>query len=89
MKIIYTKVFSSKEGMETLRIMALRGWQQGERVMVFSVEEGIRKDRATFEAVQACHKLALTSGLPEIKGFYGISLEGEFVYLEEETKEEG
>lgn len=84
MNVIHTKVFSSKEEMEELRVLVSKGWQQGQRMMVFSVEEGIRRDQATLEVIKSCHELALTYGLPEIKGLYGISQKGEFVYLKEE-----
>lgn len=83
MNLIHTEVFASKEDVERLKALALRGWSCGDRMMVSSVAEGIQKDEATVEAKEACHQLALSYDLPEIEGLYGISFEGEFVYLEE------
>ena len=77
--MIDTGVKASKEDFEKLKRLARRGWMAGERVMVFSVGEGIRKDGATVDAKKACHQLALDYGLPEIEGYYGIDLDGEFV----------
>ena len=74
-----TGIFASKEDLEKLRNFAEMGWMPGERVMVFSVGEGIRKDEATIDARRMCHKLALQYGLPEIPGYYGIKKDGEFV----------
>lgn len=74
-----TGVFASKSDLEKLVNLVQRGWTQGEPVIVFSVGEGIRKDEATHTAKEVCHKLALEYGLPEIKGFYGIKKDGEFV----------
>jgi len=34
---------------------------------------------AHLDASRACHALALKHGLPEISGYYGIDLSGEFV----------
>lgn len=80
--IIHTKVFSSKEDFEHLKFLVLKGWSQGDSVMVFSVKEGLRKDRLAMAARLACHQLALDYGLPEIEGLYGISEDGEFVRSE-------
>jgi len=62
-----------------LKQLAALGWQDGETVIVFSIGEGIRKDKATVDAERVCHELALKYGLPEIPGRYGIDKEGEFV----------
>lgn len=69
--------------MKELRVLASKGWQAGQRMMVFSVREGVERDEATMVAKKVCHELALTYGLPEIPGLYGISQDGEFIYLEE------
>lgn len=74
-----TGKFATKEDMEKLTRLVTKGWQHGERIMVFSVGEGIRKDQATVDAKKACHQLALDYGLPEIEGYYGITNDGEFV----------
>ena len=75
----HTKKYATKEDLEKLICLIRRGWQHGERVMVFSVGEGIKKDQATVDAKKVCHQLALDYGLPEIEGYYGITKAGEFV----------
>ena len=79
MKVTGTGVKVEKEDFEKLKQLARTGWQQGETMIVFSVEEGIRKDNNTIDAKKACHQLALDYGLPEIQGYYGIDQNGEFV----------
>jgi len=74
-----TKVFAKQEDFNKLLSFARTGWMQGDRVMVFSVGEGIRRDKATVDARKMCHKLALAYGLPEIAGYYGIKKDREFV----------
>jgi len=74
-----TGVFATKGELETLKNIARRGWMNGDRVMVFSVQEGINRDDATCSAKEACHKVALKHGLPEILGYYGIDADGGFV----------
>ena len=74
-----TGTFATKEELQTLKNIARRGWMSGDRVMVFSIQEGINKDNATYSAKEACHRVALKHGLPEIEGFYGIQEDGEFV----------
>lgn len=74
-----TGTFATKEELETLRNITRRGWMNGDRVMVFSIQEGIDRDNATYSAKEACHQVALKHGLPEIEGFYGIRDDGEFV----------
>ena len=51
----------------------------GQRIIVFSVGEGIKRDGKTVDARKACHQLALDYGLPEIQGYYGIDKDREFV----------
>ena len=77
--MIHTKKFIKETDFEILKSFVNRGWQNGETMIVFSCGEGIRKDQATIDAKNMCHKLALDYGLPEIKGLYGITKEGEFV----------
>ena len=74
-----TGVKVTKEDFEKLQRLARRGWLPGETMIVFSVGEGIRKDQGTVDAQKACHQLALDYGLPEIPGYYGIDMNGEFV----------
>ena len=73
-----TGVKVTKEDFEKLMRLIRRGWQPGEPMIVFSIEEGICKDQATIDAYEACYKLALDYGLPEIPGYYGITVDGEF-----------
>lgn len=51
----------------------------GDVVIISSVVQGMRKDQATIDAREACHKVALNHGLPEIQGYYGIHMSREFV----------
>jgi hypothetical protein len=74
-----TGVKVSQEDFDKLVRLSRQGWQPGETMIVFSVDEGIRKDAATVDAQKACHKLARDYGLPEINGYYGIDLDQEFV----------
>jgi hypothetical protein len=74
-----TKV--TPDDLEKLENLARRGWSPGETMIVFSCGEGIRKDQSTVDAQKECHRLALAYGLPEIEGYYGIDLDGEFVTI--------
>lgn len=74
-----TGVFVAKEDLGKLQKLAHKGWQPGQAMITFSVGEGIKRDQATVDVTKACHQLALDYGLPEIKGYYGITLKGEFV----------
>jgi len=74
-----TGKFATKEDTEKMHQLAMRGWMPGEAIMVFSVGDGIRKDKNTVDAQKECHKLALAYGLPEIEGYYGMNKDGEFV----------
>jgi hypothetical protein len=74
-----TGVFATKEEIEELQHLAFRGWRPGDRMIVFSVLEGINRDQATVDARKVCHQVALKHGLPEIEGYYGIKEDGEFV----------
>lgn len=77
--MIHTKVFATKDEIEDLRSLARAGWMPGDRMFVTSVIHGITKDQKTIDAKKACHKVALSHGLPEIEGYYGICENGEFV----------
>ena len=74
-----TGIFATKEDLEKLVRLVSKGWQHGETMIVFSVGEGIRKDQATVDVRKTCHDLALSYGLPDIEGYYGIRNDGEFV----------
>ena len=74
-----TGVKASQEDLEKLTNLARRGWMPGQTMIVFSIGEGIHRDEDTVNAKKECHKLAIAYGLPEITGYYGIDLDGEFV----------
>ena len=74
-----TGVKATKEDFEKLIRLAKCGWLPGETMIAFSVGDGVRKDQATVNAQRVCHQLALNYGLPEITGYYGIDMDGEFV----------
>lgn len=76
-----TGVFATEDEYTDLLNLAKKGWVEGDVVIVSSVIEGIRKDKATRDAKVVCHKLALAHGLPEIQGYYGISKTREFVFI--------
>jgi len=77
--MVNTNIFATKDELADLRSLARAGWQRGDVMMVSSVMEGITKDQKTVDAEKLCHKLAIAHGLPEIKGYYGITNDGEFV----------
>jgi hypothetical protein len=81
MGLIGTGIFAKKEDFEKLQYLVSRGWKPGDVVIVFSVGEGIKKDQATLDARKVCHQLALDYGLPEIRGYYGMGENREFVRL--------
>ena len=68
--------------MERLERAIAAAWKIGQPMFVMSVKEGIQRDQATNDLPKICHQLALDHGLPEIRGYYGITEEGEFVYEE-------
>ena len=74
-----TGVFATKEEIEDLRKLANAGWMPGDVMIVTKVMHGIVKDQKTVDARKTCHRIALSHGLPEIKGYYGIREDGEFV----------
>jgi len=76
-----TGVKMVKEDFEKLQRLARLGWMPGEPMIVFSVEEGFRRDRAVIDALKECHRLALAYGLPEISGYYGLDLDREFIII--------
>ncbi len=74
-----TGIKVTEKDFEKLVEFARRGWMPGDKVMIFSMGEGIRKDQNTMDAKKMCHQLALDYGLPEIEGYYGIDQDREFV----------
>lgn len=74
-------VFATKEELADLRNLAIVGWMPGGTPMISSALEEITKDQKTIDVKKACHMLALSHGLPEITGYYGICEDGEFVSL--------
>ncbi len=82
MGLIGTGVKATPEELAELKRLARMGWRPGDRVMVFSILEGINRDQATVDARKVCHRLALKHGLPEIPGYYGIKKDGEFVRID-------
>jgi hypothetical protein len=74
-----TGVFATNEEKNDLLNLASKGWRTGDVMIVTSVMQGIMKDEATVDARKACHQLAISHGLPEIQGYYGITEEGEFI----------
>ncbi len=75
----HTGVKATDDEVQDLRNLAAQGWRSGDVMIVSSVMEGITKDQRFVDARIACHKLALSHGLPEIEGYYGIANDGEFV----------
>jgi len=80
--MFHTGVKATKDELEDLQRLSGRGWRPGDVMIVTSVMEGITKDQATVDARITCHQLALSHGLPEIQGYYGITNDGEFVRSE-------
>lgn len=76
-----TGIKVTKGDLKKINILVQQGWRPGDRIMVFSVGEGIKKDQKTVDAKKFCHELALNYGLPEIEGYYGITNDGEFVSI--------
>lgn len=74
-----TGIYATKEEFDDLINLTQKGWQHGDIMIVTSVMEGIVKDQRTVDAKKACHKLALSHGLPEIQGYYGIDKSMEFI----------
>jgi hypothetical protein len=76
-----TGVKCSTEELEFLRKLAERAATTP--VIALSIADGLAgrdfASMAHLTAKQACHKLALEHGLPEIPGYYGIDYDGEFV----------
>ena len=75
----HTGVFATKDEIKDLRHLANAGWRNGDVMIVTSVMQGIQRDQKTIDAEKACHALALSHGLPEIEGYYGITEDGEFI----------
>lgn len=78
-----TNVFASEKETEELKQLASRASQTP--VMALSVADGLSGNdfasRARKSAQERCHEIALSHGLPEIQGFYGINKEGEFLIV--------
>lgn len=81
MGLVYTGVKVTKEDLEKITQLAHCGWMPGQVMITFSVGDGILRDQSTFDARKECHRLALAYGLPEIEGYYGIDIDGEFVRI--------
>ncbi len=74
-----TGVFATQDEFNDLLNLARKGWMDGDTLIVSSAVQGIMKDQATTDAKMACHKIALSYGLPEIRGYYGIDKHREFL----------
>jgi len=81
-KIFKTGVKAGKEDIMKLTILVSEHWQAG-RSINFSPDQSIAPSLATIKIKQICHQMALDYGLPEIKGYYGIDLLGEFCRYED------
>ncbi len=75
----HTGIFATEDEFNDLLNLAQRGWMNGDTVIVSSIMQGIKKDQATIDAKVACHKVALSHGLPEIQGYYGLDKNREFL----------
>ena len=77
----YTGVFATPE--ETKRCSEAANHAAHTPVIAFSsrhaLEEGGLSGQAWKSAKELCHGFALSHGLPEIEGYYGITRHGEFV----------
>ena len=75
-----TGVFATKE--EIKKAFKLATEASHTPVIAFSGEHAMRgglSGKAWRDAKEYCHAMALKHGLPEIKGFYGMRKDGEFV----------
>jgi len=82
MKFFKTGVKAGKEDIMKLTILVAECWNKG-RMIDFSPDGSITPDVATIEIKKICHQMALNYGLPEIEGYYGIDLLGEFLRYED------
>lgn len=78
---MHTNVFATKKEMkEATRLAKIAS---SKRIFGFTMESTLHAERdankAWENARKFCHKCALKHGLPEIKGYYGLSIDGEFV----------
>lgn len=77
----HTGVYATEDEMVRVSAAALRAAITP--AIAFSsrhaLEEGGLSGQAWKSAQELCHKLALTHGLPEIPGYYGMAKDGEFV----------
>jgi len=78
-----TGVFATKEEIKELTKLATQA--RSTPVIAFSVKGAMSGGMAGNMwkiAQERCHEIALKHGLPEIKGFYGLDQNGEFVATE-------
>jgi GTP:adenosylcobinamide-phosphate guanylyltransferase len=76
--ITYTGVFATEEERKELQEMA--GRAASTPVITLSSDMPSFAEVAWKDVAQRCHAVALSHGLPEILGYYGLDLKGEFVY---------
>ncbi|MEK6883992.1 MAG: hypothetical protein AABY22_30460 [Nanoarchaeota archaeon] len=78
-----TKKFATRNEINRLKKMAAEA--ANTPVIALSSDAASRgEDFASLawkEVQEECHKIALKHGLPEIKGFYGLTQKGEFVMI--------
>jgi len=76
-----TGIFATKKEKKLLQKELISA--QNTPVIAFSSRHALEKGGLAGEAWQRlrehCHKIAIEHGLPEIKGFYGMDKNGEFV----------
>lgn len=75
-----TGVFATPE--EKIQLLKLSEQASQTPVVAFSTDHALKGGMAGDawrRAQEECHKIALAHGLPEIKGYYGLTHDGEFV----------
>jgi len=75
----HTGVFATNEEQAEIEGLAAQGWQPQQPMVAMSIADGIARDEATANVPKRCHQIALTHGLLEIPGYYGLTQDGEFV----------
>lgn len=78
-----TNIFASEEELEELQQLS-RAAARTPVIALSSADALSGNDfasQAWRRAQERCHKVALSHGLPEISGFYGLTREGEFVVV--------
>ena len=82
-----TGIFATKEEIKEVQRLA----ERASRTPCILIVSGTNRHDVAADAWQECskkcHELALKHGLPETKGFYGMTEEGEFVTEETESRE--